>query len=93
MGKTNNNLCSDMSGLCLYPEPDVTLAYVKGHVWVCGPAPAMVYIDVCGLCCFKGTWKPGIMEPGDNAEASLSFTDPGIADPTLSWMQQQESWP
>lgn len=59
-----NSSCSDMSGLCLYPEPDNTLAHVKGHVWVCGPAAAVVYIDVCGSCGLKGTWKPGIMELG-----------------------------
>lgn len=73
-------------------EPDVILAQtaVKGRVWVCGPATAVVYIDVCVLCCLKGTWKPSMIESGGHAEPILSFTGPGIADPAPCWMLQQE---
>lgn len=27
---------------------------IAGHVWVCGPAVARVWINVCGYCCHQG---------------------------------------
>lgn len=52
-------------------------ASVTGHVWVCGPAVARVWVDICGSCCHQGMCRclgsgqqPEILLMSENFEAT-----------------------
>lgn len=93
-GSSCNWVHTDLGGLhCHSGHGDIQAQpIVNSHVWVHGPAVAMVCVDVHGV--FPegaiGTMCVEIQEP---CWAGPPSTGPGIAGPAPSWTLQQENWP